>query len=1007
MKKLFLTTLFLTFVISSLHAQTFTAGDLNYSVNDDGVSVTVINSAGYMLGDLIIPDTVTDNGNTYAVTAIGDYAFSFSAYEMLILPNTLVSIGNEAFYCGVFNCTLRIPNSVENIGYNAFFNCRNLTGHLTIPNSVTNIGSCAFMNCGFTGLTLPESLSSISSSAFAECNQMSGTLILPSSITSIEEYAFTGCSFTSIVSYALTPPELGEDAFSDFGCSTLTVPSGCLQEYQNSDWAQYFDTFIPCWDGTVAESYAGGTGSASDPFQIATPEQLALLAQQTNSGLVGIYHYVLTNDICLSGSNMLQWIPIGKNNDTSLKHFIGVFDGNGHTISDMYVTERPDSYCVGLFGYTASATIKNLNVQNSTINYHAVVPNAVDCAGLIAGLAENSHFINCTVDGSIAYEGDTGYSLGGLVGRLPIYYSNASTISVTDCINYATIQANCPGVIIGGGENGGIIGHTFVSLGNITELNIENCYNYGDIIAGGRLGGIVGRFTISNNNKGNVRNCENYGTITATNGYSGGIAAEAEGVYLENCVNNFAGSIYGQCVGGILSTTNRYATVISKCVNHAAIFGDFSAGGIVGIGCRVSNCYNTGDISFISNGNGISNSSIGGIAGEIAKSVCRNVYNTGNVASSRGTTRAGIVIGSLGADAQCRNLYWLGDYDIPACGDSLVPENSCAFRQGATPTTWVLDEPQYGTTDLIEALNRGSNYECLWLEDEDVINHRLPIFIDYPQNYPLIGAEWYYEITNDNGSITYQYLECAADTTIGTTRPKVVVKSNTLYDKDLHTKITHEYVYSENGIVYWWDKQSQSYTTLYNFNAIVGEQWTIHVGTHNITMRVDEVNNIEYGGQTYRVLTVSDADDIFSGDIICGIGHTTSFFPENLLNNRDFDVDGIRCYWHFGEELLQFGEVDCDEIYNQYNDVAENEEMGLEVYPNPTNGVITINSTAVETCHGVSLPQAAEYTITNICGQIVMKGMISGDNQQIDVENLESGVYFIKIGNYSMKFVKM
>ncbi|MBQ6083469.1 MAG: T9SS type A sorting domain-containing protein, partial [Bacteroidales bacterium] len=145
--------------------------------------------------------------------------------------------------------------------------------------------------------------------------------------------------------------------------------------------------------------------------------------------------------------------------------------------------------------------------------------------------------------------------------------------------------------------------------------------------------------------------------------------------------------------------------------------------------------------------------------------------------------------------------------------------------------------------------------------------------------------------------------------------------------------------------------------------------------------------------------------DIFSGDVICGIGHTTSFFPEKLLNNRDFDVDGIRCYWLNGEQLLQFGDIDCDEIYNNYNDVAENDETGFKVYPNPTNGVITIEIGDNETFQKTSL-QATEYTITNICGQIVMKGTISSETRQIDISNLENGMYFINVGDKSLKFVK-
>ena len=119
-----------------------------------------------------------------------------------------------------------------------------------------------------------------------------------------------------------------------------------------------------------------------------------------------------------------------------------------------------------------------------------------------------------------------------------------------------------------------------------------------------------------------------------------------------------------------------------------------------------------------------------------------------------------------------------------------------------------------------------------------------------------------------------------------------------------------------------------------------------------------------------------------------------------MLNNRDFDVDGMRCYWHFGEELLQFGEVDCDEIYNNYNDVAEHDVTGFEIYPNPANNIITIVESNRE-----CLPM--EFTITNMTGQIIMTGVVSSDNHQVNVKELPTGIYLIKIGEETIKFIKM
>ena len=292
------------------------------------------------------------------------------------------------------------------------------------------------------------------------------------------------------------------------------------------------------------------------------------------------------------------------------------------------------------------------------------------------------------------------------------------------------------------------------------------------------------------------------------------------------------------------------------------------------------------------------------------------------------------------------------------------------------------------------------DYLRCYMEDGDLLYHHGDYDCDYipdiATSFPVLGTEWYYEIINGDGSITYQYLECAADTTIGTTRPKVIVKSNTLYDKGLNIVKTHEYVYSDNGVVYWRNKLSGSYTTLYNFNANVGDEWIISVGNQSITMHVDAVNYTEYNGNVYRIMTVSDENDIFGGDIICGIGHTRSFFPEKLLSkDRNYRVDGMHCYWVDGEPIIQFGDVDCDEIYKEYHQTTPPSDNKISVYPNPAYDFILIN-----------VKQPTHYTISDIFGKTILKGIISSDNQQIDISELSYGMYFIKIGSKLEKFIK-
>ena len=259
-----------------------------------------------------------------------------------------------------------------------------------------------------------------------------------------------------------------------------------------------------------------------------------------------------------------------------------------------------------------------------------------------------------------------------------------------------------------------------------------------------------------------------------------------------------------------------------------------------------------------------------------------------------------------------------------------------------------------------------------------------------------LGAEWYYEITNDNGSITYQYLECAADTTINEQPIHILVRINTLYDKQKSEIITHEYVYEENNKVYWWNKTLEEFTTLYDFGAEVGDEWEIKVGNESITMHVDAVEPYDYEGQTLKLLRVSDTNDIFSGDIVCGIGHLTSFFPEKLMS-KGYRVEGIRCFWQDGELVYQNGDQDCDEIYEQHHlGVDEiDAEFGFTIYPNPSHDVLFVLSDNIN----------SEYRITNMMGQTLFIGTIDSETQQIDISSLTNGIYFITFAGETQKFV--
>ena len=265
----------------------------------------------------------------------------------------------------------------------------------------------------------------------------------------------------------------------------------------------------------------------------------------------------------------------------------------------------------------------------------------------------------------------------------------------------------------------------------------------------------------------------------------------------------------------------------------------------------------------------------------------------------------------------------------------------------------------------------------------------------------FVGVEWYYEIMNENGSITYQYMYQAGDTIVNDEPTQILVKINTLYDKGSHQEVTREYVYERDGKVYWWNKTLEEFTVLYDLSAEEGDEWEIKVGAESLTMHVDAVEQYEYEGRIYKMLHVSDAEDIFSGDIVCGIGHLTSFFPERLMTTgRGYRVEGIRCYWREGELAFKYGDKNCDEVYQEYhNGIDEPSENQFNVYPNPTDGVLVIETQSIASLKGDT------YRICNLMGQVLLQGQITAETQRIDVTALPQGMYFITVGEGTRKFV--
>ena len=171
-------------------------------------------------GNVVIPESVTHNGNTYIVKGIGKEAFwGCSGLTSVTIPESVTSIGQSAFSSCSSLTSVTIPNGVTSIEQSAFSGCSSLTT-VTIPNSVTSISQYAFNNCsGLTSVTIPNSVTTIGERTFYNCSSLTSVTI-GNSVTSIGQYAFNGCSSLTSVIIPNSVTTIGERTF--YNCSSLT-----------------------------------------------------------------------------------------------------------------------------------------------------------------------------------------------------------------------------------------------------------------------------------------------------------------------------------------------------------------------------------------------------------------------------------------------------------------------------------------------------------------------------------------------------------------------------------------------------------------------------------------------------------------------------------------------------------------------------------------------------------------------------------------------------------------
>ena len=228
-------------------------------------------------GDMVIPEEIEYNGDTYTVTGIYDDAFN-RAYDLtsISLPKTILSIGRCAFAECKSLTSITIPESVTTIADFAFSDCTGLTS-VTIPSSVTNLGKQTFRRCtNLTSVTLHcptvslyafrdspfikelilgDEVKTIDVWAFIGCTGLT-SLTIPSGVKYIRDCAFANCSsLTDVFCLAVDVPSASSDAFdgSFVNSPVLHVPAPSIESYRTTNpWSQ-FQIIVPYEEPFIAD----------------------------------------------------------------------------------------------------------------------------------------------------------------------------------------------------------------------------------------------------------------------------------------------------------------------------------------------------------------------------------------------------------------------------------------------------------------------------------------------------------------------------------------------------------------------------------------------------------------------------------------------------------------------------------------------------------------------------------------------------------------------------------
>ena len=393
----------------------------------------------------------------------------------------------------------------------------------------------------------------------------------------------------------------------------------------------------------IRAQYGGGTGEPNDPYLIYTAEQMNAIGADANDW---DKHFKLMADIDLSGYTGTDFNIIGNG---LFPAFSGVFDGNGHTISNFTYSSTGET-CIGIFGYVLDPNTRIINVGMIDPNVNGGTAAGV---GSLAGWIDLGTVTNCYVSGGSV----TGKQLvGGLIG---------SSAVVTDCyaVDVHVLAEGSAGGLVG--RSGGSTVNCFAT-GNVTGSyrigglvgssigSIVDSYSEGSVSGGSIIGGLVGH-----NYNGIISNCFSTNSVTGKNS-AGGLVGENEG-HVVNCYCSCTLAAQDQA-GGLVGINDG---IITASYSSAGVQGRDEVGGLVGYNKddgEIVNCYANGDV--------VGQSYVGGLVGNNGTILLRSgdvrfgtIRNCYSVTLVSGNQDIGGLIGYYGEDG-VSGSFW----DIEASG---------------------------------------------------------------------------------------------------------------------------------------------------------------------------------------------------------------------------------------------------------------------------------------------------------------------------------------------------